>query len=499
VVIVAGMSGRALLALTVMIGAVLGVVGPRRVGAGPPTDHQEHPIDWGDCERGHGRRGGGERLDGAQCATLEVPVDYYDPGGDTLELSVLRVPATGKRSGRIGALFVNPGGPGVTARAFADRMGHVLPEAILRRFDVVGVDPRGTGSSRVDCGYDAAELFGADPMVEDDAQGAALIGVNRDYVAACRAAAGDLLAHLGTRDAARDIDTVRAALGDETTSYLGFGYGTVLGQTYARLFPERVRAMVLDGAVALGPSGPDLAHAQALGFERALGAFAQHCNAQPDCPASPDALGAVTELMGRAQEAPVPAEPRDLGIGELETGLAQPLHDRSRWHDLATAVEAALLGNGTRLVELADAQIDAANVDLFYAVDCIDLTWPTGPDGPAQLLAAGAATEAEAPHFGEPVTNQYLPCTLWPVPADPLTARPAPMTPTPLVVATTGDPTTPYQDGIAVAQQLGAVLLTHTGDRHTVVGQGLSYVDDAVARYLVRLQLPAPHTTCPDR
>ncbi|HEV7760259.1 MAG TPA: RpiB/LacA/LacB family sugar-phosphate isomerase [Acidimicrobiales bacterium] len=377
------MRRHAVLALGLVAGTVVAVGGGRPAAA---TDDKDHALDWSDCE--------GDDLDGAQCAELVVPVDHAAPKGDELTLSVLRVPATGDDDQRIGALFVNPGGPGATARAFANEIAHDLPASVLRRFDVVGVDPRGTGRSELDCGFDVTRLFGADPVIENDDEAAALVGVNQDYVAACQAEAGDLLPHLGTRDAARDLDAVRAAMGDDQISYLGFGYGAALGQTYAQLFPRQLRAMALDGAVPLGLTGTDLAHDQAIGFESALAAFAQNCNAQPDCPASPDALGAITELMMRTQQEPVPASPRDLGVGELETGLAQPLHDRAMWHDLATAVESALLGNGTRMVKLADDHIDEANVDLYYAVSCHDVAWPGDP---AELLAAGAATEAETP------------------------------------------------------------------------------------------------------
>jgi pimeloyl-ACP methyl ester carboxylesterase len=476
------MRRHAVLALGLVAGTVVAVGGGRPAAA---TDDKDHALDWSDCE--------GDDLDGAQCAELVVPVDHAAPKGDELTLSVLRVPATGDDDQRIGALFVNPGGPGATARGFANEIAHDLPASVLRRFDVVGVDPRGTGRSELDCGFDVTRLFGADPVIENDAEAAALVGVDQEYVAACQAEAGDLLPHLGTRDAARDLDAVRAAMGDDQISYLGFGYGAALGQTYAQLFPEQLRALALDGAVPVGLAGTDLAHDQAIGFESALAAFAQNCNAQPDCPASPDALGAITELMMRTQQEPVPASPRDLGVGELETGLAQPLHDRAMWHDLATAVESALLGNGTRMVKLADDHIDEANVDLSYAVSCHDVAWPADP---AELLAAGAATEAEAPHFGDSITNQYLPCTLWPAAAEPLTPPAGPLAPPVLVVATTDDPTAPYQRGVDLAQQLGGVLLTHQGQGHTVVGQGLACVDDAVARYLVRLEPPPPGTTC---
>lgn len=502
------MNGRALLAVGLAVGVVSGLVAAAAPEGGTPADlgidDKDHPLEWGDCRVDHDSQVDDdddedeEVLDAARCAELEVPVDHADPQGGTLRLSILRVPATGGEGDRVGALFVDPGGPGGRARELALEIGRRLP-AVLERFDVVGVDPRGTGAGAVDCGYDVTDLFGTDPVVESEAEAAALVGANREYVAACRAEADDLLAHLGTRDAARDLDAVRAALGDEQLSYLGSGPGTVLGQAYAQMFPERVRAMALDAAVPLGRDGLQLVHAQAVGFQRTLTAFAQSCNAQPDCPASPDALGAVTELMLRTRQDPVPAEPRDLGAGEVETGMSLPLHDRSRWHDLATAVEAALLGNGTRLVGFADEYIDEADVDQHYAASCLDHAWPTGPGGPAELLALGAAAEAEAPHFGDSVASHYLPCTMWPVAAEPLTppAGPAPPGSTPvLVVATTGDPAAPYDGGVALAQQLGGVLLTHHGEAHTIVGQGLDCVDDAVADYLVDLELPSPGATC---
>jgi len=147
---------------------------------------------------------------------------------------------------------------------------------------------------------------------------------------------------------------------------------------------------------------------------------------------------------------------------------------------------------------MAEQYIDHANVDLSYAVNCLDLAWPTGPGGPGELLAAGAATEADAPRFGGAITNQYLPCTMWPVAADPLTAS-GPLAPeagAALVVASTGDPALPSPGGVELAQQVGGVLLTHDGAGRTIVGQGLDCIDDAVAAYLVDLELPAPDTAC---
>ena len=168
-----------------------------------------------------------------ECAKVEVPLDHDKPDGKKIKVSVTRSPATGDSGDRIGALFVNPGGPGSTAGDIVDQFANLMPDPIHQRFDVIGVDPRGTGASKLDCGFDMAKLFGADPYVDDDDEKDALVEVNDDYVAACKEEAGKLLPHMGTRDAARDIDAVRAALGDDQISYLGLSYGTILGQAQA--------------------------------------------------------------------------------------------------------------------------------------------------------------------------------------------------------------------------------------------------------------------------
>ena len=216
------------------------------------------PIEWDDCG-------------GIECATLDVPLDYSEPGGEQIELYVVRTPATGERKG---ALFTNPGGPGASGAEFAEVLPFILPSEITEHFDIVGVDPRGIGGSTpIDCGVDATELYAVDPTIETPEDEEALLDVSQRYVDDCAAKYGDLLPHVGTRDVARDMDTVRAAMGDEQLSYLGISYGTAIGQVYADLFPERVRSMVIDGVLELGPTGLELADDQAAGFEMGLDAL----------------------------------------------------------------------------------------------------------------------------------------------------------------------------------------------------------------------------------
>ena len=319
-----------------------------------------------------------------------------------------------------------------------------------------------------------------------------LTEVNVEYVDQCKSKVGDKLAHMGTRDAARDIDYVRGLLGDDKMSYLGFSYGTMLGQVLAQEFPDKLRAMVLDSSDELGPTGLEIANGQALAFEKALQAFADDCNAKADCPIAPDAMGAVNQLLATTEQAPVPAKPRDLGPGEMGTGLALPLYSKDMWEDLATAVADGNKGDGTAMVKLADDYLDASNFDLYYAVNCIDFAWPTEPDG---ILDAAVAATPAAPHFGPAVINTYLECAMWPEKQDPLKAG-GTITPQILVVATTDDPATPYEDGVKTAEQTGGVLLTHKGEGHTSVGEQDACIDNAVTSYLVDGTLPAAGTTC---
>lgn len=450
-------------------------------GADEDDSSDDGTIDWGECDFGFD----------AECAELDLPLDYEDPDGETIPVSVARTPATGDR---IGALFVNPGGPGATASDFAAQMAGILPVEITERFDIVGVDPRGTGASEIDCGGDFTELYGVDYSIDSADDETTLLDVSEEYIDGCESEVGDQLAHLGTRDVARDMDAVREAMGDEQINYLGFSYGTGIGQVYLDLFPDRVRSMVLDGVLELGPTGIELAEEQALGFERALQSFVDDCDADEDCPLAPDAMAKIDELSAMVEEEPIPGGSRDLGPGDLAIGLALPLYSQPLWPALAEAVEAGLEGDGGQMVSLADEYLGIGSFDIYFAVNCLDFEWP---DDPAELLADGTAMGEEAPHFGDSIVNDYVRCAMWPVDNDPLPEVTAPDAPPILVVSTTNDPATPYEAGVRTAEKLETgVLLTYEGDGHTVVGNGVSCVDDIVVTYLVDLEAPSTDTTC---
>jgi pimeloyl-ACP methyl ester carboxylesterase len=442
------------------------------------------PIDWDDCGA-------------VDCATLDVPLDYADPEGEQIELYIARSPAAGERKG---ALFVNPGGPGAGAAELAEILPFLLPEEIADHFDIVGIDPRGVGGSTpIDCGIDAADLYAVDPTIETPEDEEALLEVSQDYADDCGEQYPDLLPFLGTRDVARDMDMVRAAMGEEQISFLGFSYGTALGQVYADLFPDRVRSMVLDGVLELGPTGLELADDQAAGFETALDRFVEYCDAGEGCAVAGEALDAVEEVLAMAEEPggiPAPDADRPAGPGEAGLGIGYALYSQSFWGRLGDALAEARDGDASEIVAMADAYIGVGDFEVYFAINCMDFAWPTGD--PDAFFAAAETTAAEtAPHFGEALVNDYIRCVDWPVAPTPLEATTAPGTPPILVISTTGDPATPYEAGVAVAGRLeSGVLVTNEGDGHTVVADGKDCIDDLVTAYLVDDVVPEDGTTC---
>ncbi len=441
------------------------------------------PIEWDDCGA-------------AQCATLDVPLDYSQPEGEMIELYVVRTPASGARKG---ALFTNPGGPGASAAELAEVLPLILPSSISEHFDIVGVDPRGVGGSTpVDCGVDATELYSVDPTIEDAADKATLLDVSQRYADDCGEQYPDLLGHVGTRDVARDMDAVRAAMGDEQLSYLGFSYGTAIGQVYADLFPDRVRSMVLDGVLELGPSGLELADEQAAGFETALAGFVEFCDAGEGCEIAGESEQVVEDVLAMAEQPggiPAPDADRPAGPGEATLGISYALYSQSQWGRLDRALAAARDGDGSELVDLADAYVGVGDFEIYFAVNCLDFAWPTG-DADA-FLAAAKATAVSSPHFGEALVNDYIRCVDWPATPVPLEPVTAPGTPPILVISTTGDPATPYEGGVAVAKRLeSGVLITNEGDGHTVVADGKPCIDDLVEAYFVDDVVPEDGTTC---
>jgi pimeloyl-ACP methyl ester carboxylesterase len=457
-------------------------------------------LSWTDCGEGF------------SCAWLRVPLDYARPQAHTIELSLVRLPATGPGP-RLGSLVVNPGGPGGSGVDYARAARQVVPRAVRQRFDVVGFDPRGVGrSAPVDCVDDRAmDRFVALDMTPDTpAEHAALVSQSRALAAGCRTRSSRLLPHVSTVDVARDMDVLRAALGDRKLTYLGKSYGTFLGAHYAELFPTRIRALVLDGAVDPALSDEALSRAQAEGFESALRAFIADCVRSSDCPLGRDpaaGLRRIDALLAQADRAPLPAPNasgrRRVTEAHVGLGLAAALYDRgSGWPALRVGLARAFAGDGSVLLLLADALVErhadgsySNQTEAMLAVNCIDR--PESRDVGAYDRAA-AEFGRVAPRFGAMIAYGALPCAFWPVPPvdtpHRITAAGAPPV---LVVGTTRDPATPYAWARSLAGQLSSgVLLTYRGDGHTVYGDGNPCVDGAVNRYLIEARPPATGTTC---
>jgi pimeloyl-ACP methyl ester carboxylesterase len=444
--------------------------------------------------------------EGFTCATLRVPLDYRRPADGDISVAVIRLPASGRR---LGSLLINPGGPGSSGVDYARAATSVLSSALRYRFDAVGFDPRGVGlSTPLKCADDRQldALLQAPTAPRNAAETADTVRAAHGLASGCRSRAARLLPHVGTLDVARDLDVLRAALGDAELTYLGKSYGTLLGAKYAELFPRRVRALALDGALdpTLGINA--LNAGQAAGFEANLREFLRACGTAGACGASPaDASARLDRLLARIAGTPLPAPSapgnRRLTVGEATFGLAGGLYSRASWPMLAVAVLAAEAGDGSGLLQLSDqlAERDrnghfSNQLEINNAVNCLDRPATRGLAGYAQQAAA---LRLVAPRFGPTLGWGNLACAYWPVPP---TDRPGPVrapgAPPILVVGTTNDPATPYAWAVGLSRQLPGVLLTYDAFGHTAYRRGSECVDRAVDAYLISLQLPTAGTRC---
>lgn len=467
---------------------------------GALDDYLAQQLEWSSC-------GGG-----FECATLMAPLDYADLGAGSIEVALNRLPSSGAAE-RVGSLLVNPGGPGSSGLDYARAEG-VVSEGILAAYDLVGFDPRGVGQSTpVQC-VDDAELdafIQLDPTPDDDAELSALDDAAREFADMCELTSGELLPHVGTADVARDLDLMRAVLGDSQLNYYGASYGTFIGSNYAELFPANVGRLVLDGALDPSLTEFELGVAQAEGFDTALRSFAADCLTEVTwvCPLTgsvDDAVGQVGDLFAQAEEAPLQTSgDRELGENLASFGVAVTLYDREYgWPLLREGLTQALqLGDGSILLQLSDLYFErepdgsyATNGnEANVAVNCLDRAAAT--DLAAVQEQADRYAE-RAPIFGPFIAYQALPCAHWPVPPqlDPHPIAAAGAAPI-LVVGTTRDPATPYAAAVSLADQLeSGVLLTYDGDGHTAYGKGNACVDEAVDTYLLTGQPPADGTTC---
>ncbi|MFB7517425.1 alpha/beta hydrolase [Streptomyces sp. NPDC056144] len=448
---------------------------------------------------------------GFQCATLLAPLDYAKPEAGEVKLAVSRARATGPGK-RIGSLLVNPGGPGGSAVGYLQGYAGIgYPAPVRARFDMVAVDPRGVARSEpVECltGPQMDAYTQVDQTPDDAAEVNALSASFKSFAAGCEKRSGTVLPHVSTVETARDMDVLRAVVGDEKLHYVGASYGTFLGATYAELFPDRVGRLVLDGAMDPSLSALDLNRDQTGGFETSFRAFAADCVRTPDCPLgteSVDAAGAALRKFFRDVDAePLPTgEGRELGESLATTGVIAAMYDEGAWPQLREALTRAIGGEGSGLLALADSyyerEADGTYANLMYAnaaVNCLDL--PPAYAGPAAAEQAVPSFEKASPVFGKGLAWAALNCTYWPTSP---TGRPhritadgaAPI----LVVGTIRDPATPYKWARSLAAQLSSgTLLTYEGDGHTAYGRGSDCIDTAINTYLLEGTPPQDGKRC---
>ncbi|MBN9109338.1 MAG: alpha/beta hydrolase [Pseudonocardia sp.] len=508
----AAVAGVALASCTVPTAGVAMAATATSGHAPPELDrYYTQQLAWGPCTpfAGNDADRAAFAAPGLDCATLTVPLDYSQPDGRVAEIAVLRHRTTAA-AGRVGSLVVNPGGPGGSGIELAAQFGAAQQDG---PFDVVGFDPRGVGASTpaIDCMTDK-EIDAQRAETDVDVSPAAVARLdeeNRRAAALCveRSGGADVIAHSDTRDVARDMDVLRAALGEQKLTYLGYSYGTRIGSSYAELFPGNVRAMVLDGAIDPTQSALDSAVAQMQGFQKAFEAFAADCAGKPGCPLPGDPAGATAAYQALVRPliekpAPVRDSDRTLSYSDAVTATIAALYNPAAWPKLTAGLTELRAGDGTTLMTLADAYYGRTaqgaygnSQEALMVVNCADGARVDDPE----VTAETARKVNEVAPFQDsgieiPATRNV--CSYLPV--EPVTPHLPKVDglPQTLVVSTTGDPSTPYQAGVSLARALDARLLTFEGTQHTIALQGNRCVDTIVGNYLVNLSLPPADPRC---
>ncbi|NGN91748.1 alpha/beta hydrolase [Nocardioides sp. KC13] len=449
-----------------------------------------------------------KRCNGAfECATLEVPLDYSDPTGRTIDVAVIKDPANEKK---IGSLAINPGGPGGSGIDYALYNNQSFSPAVRDSYDIIGFDPRGVGQSTpVDCLDDKAldAYVAVDPDPDTPAEEKAYIDTGVQMANGCAAQKDGISAHVSTVEAARDMDVLRAALGEDQLDYFGASYGTQLGSTYAELYPDRVGRFVLDGAIAPGLSVVDANLAQAKGFEVALRSYVENCVDEGSCflgDSVDEGVERVQKLMAVVDAEPLPADDRELTAGNALYGLITPLYVESYWPYLTEALQAAMKGNGAPLMNLSDNYSGRDpegdryinnTMEANWAVNCLDDSTGLSPEDVRKQLPA---FEKAAPTFGAALAWMLNGCAAEKFKAtEPEPEIDAEGSNPIVVIGTTRDPATPYEWAEDLAEALDAgVLVSRDGDGHTGYMQGNGCVDDAVDDYLVNGKVPDDGLEC---
>tara|TARA_Y100000814_G_scaffold213914_1_gene158938 strand:+ start:1337 stop:2869 length:1533 start_codon:yes stop_codon:yes gene_type:complete len=448
---------------------------------------------------------------GLQCTTATAPLDWDDPAADSIELALIRQPATGTK---LGSLLINPGGPGGSGYEFVrDSIDYATSARLQSSYDIVGFDPRGVGhSSAIDCYDDPSELdeynYGIIPGVEgSDEWIAAVRAANAAWGQACLEHTGALLGFVDTTSAARDLDLLRAVLGDEKLNFLGYSYGTFLGATFAELYPDTTGRLVLDGAVDPATSEFEVTLTQAVGFESAFRAYLEDCFTRSDCPFGgtvDQAMEYTGDLLDLLVASPLThSDGRQLGADTMFIAIILPLYSQENWPYLDILFSEVSQGLTDTAFLLADSYNErnpdgsyASNsTEAFTAINCLD--YPSESDIDTMREQA-AELQAAAPLFGPRMSYGGTGCADWPFPSTRERGEiAAPGSPDILVVGTTNDPATPYVWAQNLASQLeNGHLITYNGEGHTAYNKSNSCVNDAVDDFFIDGTVPASDPNC---
>jgi pimeloyl-ACP methyl ester carboxylesterase len=467
---------------------------PGTTEPGEPMPFDPGPVEW-------------EEFDAeVEVATISVPVDYADPDGDTFDLFVARSAALDPEA-RIGSLLVNPGGPGYGGSDFAFFAAQIFPRSLRDRFDIIGWDPRGAGESDppIDCIDDYDPYFtDIDTTTETDEEYERLLDVAEEFASLCVERNEDIYNFVGTNNSARDIDSIRQALGEDTISFFGFSYGSELGATWATLFPDTVRAAVLDGAADPTADSVENSLQQMAGFQSSLESFLADCDDSGLCAFAPDgdATAAYIALMESLDKTPVSGAPgrpkvnRDVATG----AVVQAMYSDSLWPALEQSLADAQGGDGGGLLALFDQYYERRDdgtygneLEAFQTISCADTAERQSAE---ETDAENARYLAVAPLLvPEGAVGGYF-CNFFPPARDPRVeitgAGAGPI----VVIGTTGDPATPLSSTRVMADTLeGGVLVIVEADQHT--GYGVNdCVVELVDAYLIDLIAPENETLC---
>ncbi|WP_067178215.1 alpha/beta hydrolase [Microtetraspora niveoalba] len=471
-------------------------ISPTRVDGVSTLDPSPQSLSWGACE-------GVPSSAGFQCATLKVPLDYAKPGGESIGLALVRRPAS-DRNNRIGSLVFNFGGPGGSGvSTLLDAAGAF--STLNRRYDLVSFDPRGVDrSSGIRC-LNSAELerYLASEPSADTAEETHLL---KGFAKACEQNAGHILPYVGTLNAARDLEAMRAALGDRHLNYLGFSYGTHLGALYATLFPKQSGRMVLDSALDPSVGMMETARTQIRGFQKAYENYLAACVKQPKgCPlgkTTSAANTAVLKLIDRLEAHPAEAGGRPVTATVARTAVAQALYSQMAWPLLTEALHQAITKNDmSGLQALADQyggrQPDGSYSTLQMSLPSILCADTTARPSIEEAEKVARDLKPDSPIFAITAASSGI-CSVWPVPGEATNKHIDASGANPIVVVgVTHDPATPYQWAPALTAQLrSAVLLTLKGEGHGAYGQNNPCIDNAVNSYLLEGKVPAKGLVC---